>query len=124
MAVLLRFAWESDMYIVIGSAMVAVGLIGVSLLAWMFRAAAMPRWLGSDLAAMLLCIPVTALMGLGGGYVFIGLSHGIGAIEVGALLGCAAVLWGVRWVLRRHLPAPEVIGTAGVGLTAQPPRAP
>ena len=114
------------MYIVAGSAMVALGLIGVSLLAWMFRVARTPRWLGSDLAAMLLCIPVTALMGLGGGYVFIGLSHGIGVVEAAALLGCAAVLWGVRWVLRRHLPAPVVVGTAGVGLTAKrpTPRAP
>lgn len=112
------------MYIVFGSAMVAVGLVGVSFLAWMFRAARTPRWLSSDLAAMLLCIPATALMGLGGGYVFIGLSHGVGVVEAAALLGCAAVLWGVRWVLRRHLPAPVVVGTAGVGLTAKPPRAP
>jgi hypothetical protein len=109
------------MYIVAGSAMVALGFVGVSLLAWMFRAARTPRWLSSDLAAMLLCIPVTALMGLGGGYVFIGLSHGVGVVEAAALLGCAAVLWGVRWVLRRHLPAPEVVGTAGVGLTAKRP---
>jgi hypothetical protein len=112
------------MYIVVGSAMVAIGLVCVSLLAWMFRAARTPRWLGSDLAAMLLCIPVTALIGLGSGYILTGLSHGIGLIEVAALLGCAAVLWGVRWVLRRHLPAPEVIGTAGVGLTGRLPRAP
>lgn len=112
------------MYIVIGSAMVAGGLIGVSFLAWMFRAARTPRWLGSDLSAMLLCIPVTALLGLGAGYVFTGLSHGVGLVEAAALLGCGAVLLGVRWVLRRHLPAPEVIGTAGVGLTARPPRAP
>jgi hypothetical protein len=81
----------------------------------------MPRWLGSDLAAMLLCIPVTALIGLGGGYVFIGLSHGVGVVEAGALLSCAAVLAGVRWVIRRYLPTPVVIGTAGVGLSAKPP---
>ena len=112
------------MYIVVGSAMVAVGLIGVSLLAWMFRASGTPHWLSSDLAAMLLCIPVTGLMGLGGGYVFIGLSHGIGLIEVAALLGCGAVLLGVRWVLRRHLPAPVMVGTAGVGLSAAPPTSP
>ena len=110
------------MYIVAGSAMVALGLVGVSLLAWLFRSSITPAWLSSDLDAMLLCIPVTALMGLGGGYVFIGLSHGVGVIEVAALVGCAAVLLGVRWVLRRHLPAPVVVGTAGVGLTAQPPR--
>lgn len=109
------------MYIVAGSAMVALGLLGVSLLAWLFRSSRTPPWLSSDLAAMLLCIPVTALMGLGGGYVFIGLSHGVGVIEAAALLGCAAVLWGVRWVLRRHLPAPVVVGTAGVGMTAKPP---
>ena len=112
------------MYIVAGSAMVAVGLVGVSLLAWLFRAAATPRWLSSDLAAMLLCIPATGLMGLGGGYVFFGLSHGIGLVEAAALIGCAAVLWGVRWMIRRHLPAPVVVGTAGVGLRAKPPTSP
>jgi hypothetical protein len=63
-------------------------------------------------------------MGLGGGYVFIGLSHGVGVIKAAALLGCAAVLLGVRWFIRRYLPAPVVIGAAGVGLTAKPPASP
>ena len=45
-------------------------------------------------------------------------------VEAVALIACAAVLWGVRWTLRRHLPAPVVIGTAGTGLTARPPRVP
>jgi hypothetical protein len=102
------------MYIVAGSAMVAVGLIAVSLLAWLFRSRQTPRWLGSDLVAMLLCIPVTALMGLGGGYVFFGLSHGIGLIEMVALLGCAAVLSGVRWLIRRHMPGPAAVAGTGV----------
>lgn len=109
------------MYIVIGSGMVMLGLVGVSLLAWLFRAAATPRWLASDLAAMLLCIPVTALIGLGSGYVLLGLSHGIGPIEIAALLACAAALWGVRRLLRRHLPAPAVVGATGVGLTPRRP---
>lgn len=112
------------MDIVIGSAMVALGLVGASLLAWVFRSPGTPRWLSSDLAAMLLCIPLTGLIGLGAGHVFLGLSHGVGLVEAAALIACAAVLWGVRWTLRRHLPAPEVFGTAGTGLTAQPPRAP
>lgn len=110
MAVLMQAAWENDMYIVIGSAMVAVGLVAVSLLAWLFRAQRTPRWLGSDLAAMLLCIPVTGLIGLGGGYVFLGLSHGLGLVEVTALIGCAAVLLAVRWLMRRHLPTPAAVG--------------
>jgi hypothetical protein len=42
------------MYIVAGSAMVALGLVGVSLLAWLFRSSITPAWLSSDLAAMLL----------------------------------------------------------------------
>jgi heme A synthase len=112
------------MYIVMGSAMLALGLIVASLLAWSFRSSGTPRWLSSDLAAMLLCIPVTALIGLGAGYVLFGLSHGIGLVEAVALIACAAVLWGVRWTLRRHLPAPVVVGTAGTGLTARPPRGP
>ena len=99
------------MYIVMGSGMVAVGLVLVSLLAWLFRSLGTPRWLGSDLAAMLLCIPVTGLMGLGGGYIFIGLSHGVGVVETAALVGCGAVLLGVRWFIRRHMPrAAEVVG--------------
>jgi hypothetical protein len=112
------------MYIVMGSAMLAAGVIAASLLAWVFRSSSTPGWLGSDLAAMLLCIPVTALIGMGAGYVFFGLSRGIGAVEAATLIACGAVLWGVRWMMRRHLPAPEVVGTAGVGLTAKPPRAP
>jgi heme A synthase len=98
------------MYIVAGSAMVAVGLVAVSLLAWLFRSRRTPRWLGSDLAAMLLCIPVTALLGMGAGYVFFGLSHGVGFIEVVALLGCATVLLGLRWLIRRQMPSPAVAG--------------
>jgi hypothetical protein len=107
------------MYIVAGSAMVALGFVAVSLLAWLFRSQRMPRWLGFDLVAMLLCIPVTALIGLGGGYIFFGLSHGIGLIEVTALIGCAAVLLAVRRLLRRHLPAPAAVGVAGL----EPPAA-
>jgi hypothetical protein len=110
---------ESDMFIVIGSGMIAVGLVVVSVLAWLFRSSGTPRWLGSDLAAMLLCIPTTMLLGLGAGYVFIGLTHGLGLIEVAALIGCAAVLWGVRWVLRRHLPAPAAV-VAGLEPPATP----
>jgi heme A synthase len=114
MAVLMQAAWENDMYIVIGSAMVAVGLVAVSVLAWLFRSQRTPRWLGSDLAAMLLCIPVTALIGLGAGYVLLGLSHGVGLIETTALIGCAAVLLTVRWLIRRHLPAPAAVGAPGL----------
>jgi hypothetical protein len=124
MAVLLRVYGEDDMYIVIGSAMVALGLIVASLLAWVFRNPATPGWLRADLAAMLFCIPITALIGLGAGYVFLGLSHGIGAVEAAALAACVAVLWGVRRTLQRHLPAPVAVGTAGSGLTGNPPRAP
>jgi hypothetical protein len=102
------------MYIVAGSTMVAVGLVAVSLLAWLFRSQQTPRWLGSDLAAMLLCIPVTALIGLGGGHVVFGLSHGVGFLEMVALLGCAAVLVGVRWLIRRHMPGPAVVAGAAV----------
>jgi heme A synthase len=98
------------MYIVIGSVMVALGLVVVSLLAWMFRSSGAPRWASSDLVAMLLCIPVTALLGWGAGYVLLGLSHGIGVVEAAALIGCAVVLFAVRWVIRRHLPAPVARG--------------
>jgi hypothetical protein len=112
------------MYIVMGSTLLALGVIAAGLLAWMFRSSATPGWLGSDLAAMLLAIPVAALIGMGAGYVLFGLSHGIGLVEAATLIACAAVLWGVRRVIRRHLPAPEVVGTAGTGLTAKPPRAP
>jgi hypothetical protein len=101
------------MHIVAGSAMVALGLVAASLLAWLFRSQQTPRWLGSDLAAMLLCIPVTALIGLGGGYVFFGLSHGVGLIEMVALLGCGAVLFAVRWLIRRHMPGAAAVAGAG-----------
>jgi hypothetical protein len=102
------------MYIVEGSAMVALGLVAISFLAWLFRGQRTPRWLRSDLAAMLLCIPVTGLIGLGGGYVLLGLTHGIGVVEVAALIGCAALLLGVRWTIRWYLPAPGAVGVAGL----------
>ena len=102
------------MYIVAGSAMVALGLLGVSVLAWLFRSSGMPSWLRSDLAAMLLCIPITGLIGLGGGYVFFGLSHGVGTVEAAALVGCAAVLLGVRWLIRRHMPSAVAVTGGGV----------
>jgi hypothetical protein len=98
------------MYIVMGSAMVALGLVLVSLLAWIFRSSGTPRWLSSDLVAMLLCIPVTALLGLGAGYVLLGLSHGVGVVEAVALIGCGAVLFAVRRLIRRHVPAPIATG--------------
>lgn len=113
------------MYIVFGSAMIAVGLVLVSLLAWLFRSSGTPRWLGSDLAAMLLCLPVTGLVGLGAGYVFIGLTHGLGVVEVTALLGCAAVLVAVRWLIRRHLPTPDAVVAGGMtGLKPPTPGTP
>ena len=107
------------MHIVEGSAMVALGLVAISLMAWLFRGQRAPRWLRSDLAAMLLCIPVTGLIGLGAGYVLLGLTHGIGVVEVVALLGCVALLLGVRWMIRRHLPAPAAVGVVGL----EPPAA-
>jgi hypothetical protein len=112
------------MYIIMGGVLLALGVIAAGILAWMFRSSATPGWLSSDLAAMLLAIPVAALIGMGAGYLLFGLSHGIGLVEAATLIACAAVLWGVRWMMRRHLPAPEVVGTAGAGLTAKPPRAP
>jgi hypothetical protein len=125
MAALLQAVWENDMYIVIGSAMIAVGLVLVSLLAWLFRSPGTPGWLASDLAAMLLCIPVTGLIGLGAGYVFIGLTHGLGVVEVTALLGCAAVLVAVRWLIRRHLPTPDAVIAGGMtGLKPPTPGTP
>jgi hypothetical protein len=114
MAALMQAAWENDMYIVMGSAMIAVGFVLVSLLAWLFRSSGTPHWVASDLSAMLLCIPVTGLIGLGAGYVFIGLSHGLGVVEVAALLGCAAVLVAVRWLIRRHLPIPDAVVAGGI----------
>jgi hypothetical protein len=122
MAALVQACWENGMYIVTGSAMLAFGLVIVSLLAWMFRSSGTPRWLGSDLAAMLLCVPVAALIGFGAGYVFLGLTHGLGVVEVAALMGCAAVLLTVRWLLRRHLPTPAAVAGGGVGGLEPPAR--
>lgn len=102
------------MYIIMGSGLIAAGLIVVSLLAWMFRSAGTPRWLASDLPANLLCIPVTIAMVLGAGFVFIGLTHGVGFAEAAALIGCAALLFMVRWFIRQVLPSPDALGDASL----------
>jgi hypothetical protein len=52
------------------------------------------------------------LVGLGAGYVFIGLSHGLGLVEVAALIGCAAVLLVLRGLIRRHTPTPATAAGA------------
>lgn len=108
------------MYIVTGSAMVAVGLVIVSLLALMFRSAATPRWLRSDLTAMLLALPAAGLLALGIGSIAVGLTHGVGLREAAALIGCAALLLGVRWLIRRHLPTPVAVSAAGLEPPASP----
>ncbi len=66
----------------IGSILVGAGVLAAGLLALLFRHPRAPRWTRPELVAMLMVIPVTAVLGLGLGYIFTGvyrLLHGVGS---------------------------------------------
>ncbi len=66
-----------------GSILVGAGALVVGLLALLFRHPRAPRWTRPELVAMLTVIPVTAMLGLGLGYMIAGvyrLLQGVGSL--------------------------------------------
>jgi hypothetical protein len=111
--------------LVTGSILLAAGVLAVGLLALLFRHPRSPRWTRPELVAMLLTIPVTAMLGLGLGYLLTGgyrLLHGTGELyELGAPVAAAivvAVLYRLSGI-RGRLQAYEAAG-AGTGSNAAP----
>jgi branched-subunit amino acid ABC-type transport system permease component len=89
-----------------GSLLVGVGILLAGLLAVFVRHPRAPRWSKPEIVAMLAVVPVTVVLGVGCGYVLVGvyqLLHGAGELyELAALLGVALVVAGsVSWVRRR-----------------------
>src|SRR5687768_12072833 len=82
-----------------GSLLVGVGILLASLLALFFRHPRAPRWSKPELVAMLAVVPVTAVLGLGVGYVRVGsyrLLNGAGGLpELGAPVSVALVVAGL-----------------------------
>src|SRR5688500_278015 len=107
----------------IGSLVVGVGILLASLLALFFRHPRAPRWSKPELVAMLAVVPVTAVLGLGFGYVLVGsyrLLNGAGGLhELGAPVSVALVVAGLIFRVRRRL---QSYGTASAaaGLSVDP----
>lgn len=86
----------------LGSALVASAILLTVLIAFLFRRPDPPRWTRPDLVAMLAGVPPTAVIGLGLGYMLIGLHRLISAPEVYDLAG-AVTVWALAALLWRSL---------------------
>jgi heme A synthase len=62
-------------FLALGSAIAGIGILATGLLALLFRNPRAPRWTRPEVVAMLLCVPVTATIGFGLGYLAYGLSQ-------------------------------------------------
>jgi hypothetical protein len=84
------------MYAILGSVLTVGGLLAVMLLMLLFRRPAAPGWIRSELAASLLAVVVTAMLGIGIGYLALTphqfLSQGASATELTVMGGSLAVL--------------------------------
>ena len=88
------------MYAIMGSALTAVGLLALALLALLFRNPAAPAWSRSELVAELFAVVVTGALGLGFAYLAMapmqlsadGLSLVEVAIAIGVFAGLVVVL--------------------------------
>jgi hypothetical protein len=94
----------------LGSVLAGSGVILVALLALLFRHPRVPRWASSELLAMLLAVPVTALIGFGLGHVAYGgyrVLDGAGGspLELAAPVAVLVVLALVIVPVRRQLKA-------------------
>jgi hypothetical protein len=64
-----------DNVLAFGSCLAGLGILLSGLLALLFRNPSGPRWTRPEIVAMLVCVPVTALTGVGLGYTAFGLSR-------------------------------------------------
>ena len=95
-----------------GSLLAGIGILLAGLLAVFVRHPRAPRWSKPEIVAMLAVVPVTVVLGVGCGYVLVGvyqLLHGAGELyELAALLGVALVVAGSISRVRRRLQAYSV----------------
>jgi hypothetical protein len=97
-----------DNVLALGSCLAGLGILVSGLLALLFRNPSAPRWTRPGIVAMLLCVPVTALTGVGLGYTAFGLSRLVKGTgdprELLALVGVAvalALVWRGLGIRRR-----------------------
>jgi hypothetical protein len=128
------------MYAITGSVLTVGGLLAVMLLMLLYRHPAAPGWIRAELAASLLAVVVTGMLGIGIGYLALTparlLSGDASATELAVMGGSLAVLLLVGRALWRRLRmlAPTehtgatltVLSPGGVASTDQPtpPRTP
>jgi len=89
-----------DSLLALGSCIAGTGILASGLLALLFRHPGAPRWTRPEIVPMLLCVPVTAMIGLGLGYTAYGLhqivnGYGdpLGLLVLAAVLIVLALLW-------------------------------
>ena len=82
-----------DNMLAVGSCLAGFGILLTGLLALLFRRPDAPRWTRPELVAMLVCVPVTGMIGFGLGYAAYGVSRLVeGTGDPGELLVLAGVL--------------------------------
>jgi hypothetical protein len=82
-----------DNMLAVGSCLAGFGILMTGLLALLFRRPDAPRWTRPELVAMLVCVPVTGIIGFGLGYTAYGVFRLIdGTGDPGELLVLAGVL--------------------------------
>lgn len=64
-----------DNLLALGACIAGLGILVTGLLALLFRNPNAPRWTRPEIVAMLVCVPVTAMTGLGLGYAAYGTSQ-------------------------------------------------
>jgi hypothetical protein len=118
-----------DNMLAFGSCITGFGVLVTGLLALLFRHPNAPRWTRPEIVAMLVCVPLTAVTGLGLGYTAYGLFLMIkGAGDPRELLVLLAVLavlvlaWrvlGIRRRLKDYAAATDRVAPSGY-LATQP----
>jgi hypothetical protein len=90
-----------DTILAFGSCIAGLGILISGLLALLFRNPNAPRWTRPEIVPMLVCVPVTAITGLGLGYTAYGLSRLVkGTGDPSELLVLAAVAIGLVVIWR------------------------
>jgi hypothetical protein len=91
----------NDNMLAFGSCIAAVGVLISALLALLFRNPNAPRWTEPEIVPMLICVPVTAITGIGLGYVAFGFSRLVkGTGDPRELLVLAGVVIGLVLIWR------------------------
>jgi heme A synthase len=95
-------------FLAFGSCIAGIGILMTGLLALLFRNPNAPRWARPEIVAMLICVPVSAMIGFGLGYAIYGLYQVIngagdprGFLVLAAVVIVLALLWRALRIRRR-----------------------